>query len=161
MRCIPCIPSARCIACVFGARNAFESHTPCPLLLFVLHPSSATALSESIAGFPSRLQDLFADAECRDHVMGKIIPAAMRGEPTPMYEVALRAHDGTRKEMIFSATARRDATGAFVGVLGVGQVCRFLSKIPSSQATTRISDVCPRPAAMRLGRFVVPGKENP
>ncbi len=64
--------------------------------------------------------------------MTGIVPVALRGEPTPTYELALRAKDGTRVEMLFNATARRDATGAIVGLLGVGQVCD--SQLPLSHS---------------------------
>ncbi len=67
--------------------------------------------------------------------MTGIVPVVLRGEPSPTYELALRAKDGTRVEMLFNATARRDATGAIVGLLGVGQVCH--ARLPPSRSLSR------------------------
>jgi hypothetical protein len=85
-----------------------------------------------------------------------IVPALLRGEPAPTYELALRAKDGARVEMLFNSTARRDAAGAVVGLLSVGQVCHARVPPPHVPLTLSLTLSLSRSPFLRLFLSVTP-----
>ena len=83
------------------------------------------ACAERITGY-SRHEALgrnlseFAVDEHRTEACG-VFGSAMQGRDTANFEFAIRAKDGHVVHLLLSASARRDAEGAIVGVVGVGQ----------------------------------------
>ena len=83
------------------------------------------ACAERITGF-SREEVLgkslsdFVVPERRQEVV-TTLDAAMHGRDASNFELQLRAKDGRVLQLLLSASARRDATGAIVGVVAVGQ----------------------------------------
>eukprot|EP00742_Colponemidia_sp_Colp-10_P003169 GILJ01003377.1.p1 GENE.GILJ01003377.1~~GILJ01003377.1.p1 ORF type:complete len:685 (-),score=133.74 GILJ01003377.1:190-2031(-) len=51
----------------------------------------------------------------------EVLDNALNGRETANYEFPLFTKHGTRREILLNATTRRDASGAIVGVVGVGQ----------------------------------------
>ena len=58
-----------------------------------------------------------------------VLQKALGGEETANYEFPLYTKDGQRVEVLLNATTRRDAAGAIVGVVGVGQDITEMKKI--------------------------------
>ena len=63
-----------------------------------------------------------------------VLKNALGGTQTDNYEFPLYTKGGERVEVLLNATTRRDATGAIVGVVGVGQ---DITEMKSAQAEAR------------------------
>ena len=57
----------------------------------------------------------------RRDAIAEVFESAMQGRDTANFEFSLRAKDGRVVHLLLSASPRRDADGAIVGVVGVGQ----------------------------------------
>jgi PAS domain S-box-containing protein len=52
----------------------------------------------------------------------EVLTRALAGEGTSSFEFTVRTADGRLRDVLFNATAQRDAAGRVVGAYGVGQV---------------------------------------
>ena len=75
----------------------------------------------------------YITAEFQDSVR-TVLANALEGKQTDNYEFPLYTKGGERVEVLLNATTRRDATGAIVGVVGVGQ---DITEMKSAQAEQR------------------------
>jgi PAS domain S-box-containing protein len=71
------------------------------------------------------LVDHFISSEYKTAVK-QVLDNALKGQETANFQFPLFSKDGRRVDVLLNATPRRDANGAIVGVVGVGQVrvCR-------------------------------------
>jgi len=64
----------------------------------------------------------------------EVLDKALAGEQTANYEFPLFTKEGSRVDVLLNATSRRDASGAIVGVVGVGQDITELNQVRQEQA---------------------------
>ena len=68
----------------------------------------------------------------------QVFDRALQGEGTDNFEFPLFTKDGARLEVLLNATARTDADGKVVGVVGVGQDITEINKSRAEQ--TRVAN---------------------
>ena len=85
----------------------------------------------------------YITAEFQESV-GEVLGNALKGTQTDNYEFPLYTKDGERVEVLLNATTRRDAAGAIVGVVGVGQDITQMKAAQTEQVRL------PHPAAVWL-----------
>ena len=85
----------------------------------------------------SRRPQTYITSEFQDSV-DSVLRNALNGVQTDNYEFPLYTKDGERVEVLLNATTRRDAAGAIVGVVGVGQDITQMKAAQAEEA--RIAD---------------------
>ena len=84
----------------------------CPSLPSLHTPSTPTTPSTRCA-FIVAVENLPA--------VGQVLDQALEGFDSQNFEFSIHSKDGKRVELLLNAATRRNATGAIVGVVGVGQ----------------------------------------
>jgi hypothetical protein len=109
------------------------------------------------------LVEQYVVEECRGPAQ-EALASALHGEGRPSFELSLRARDGGRVDLLLNATARRDASGAVVGAIGVGQditEARRLMEREAELIQARPPSIYPPPSAPRLPTFPLPPPPPP
>jgi PAS domain S-box-containing protein len=94
--------------------------------------------SEKITGFSKTEvmgRDLVANFIADDYKVsvGEVLASTLKGDQTANYEFPLFTKSGERVDVLLNSTTRRDAGGAIVGVVGVGQDITELNRIRKEQ----------------------------
>jgi PAS domain S-box-containing protein len=84
------------------------------------NPTAASMLGHAQAALVGRAFVGLVPDDSRDDVE-HVLAAALSGVETKMYELVLLSARGERVEVLLNATARRDASGEVLGIVGVGQ----------------------------------------
>ncbi len=97
---------------------------------------------EKITGFSRNLvigrcfvEELVAPAD--QPLMAEVLIKASKGEATTNYEFVLLTKSGNHAELLLNSSARRDATGKIVGMVGIAQDVTELTMVRAEQEKER------------------------
>ena len=68
--------------------------------------------------------------------MADVLERALDGHDRQNFEFSIHSKDGKRVELLLNAATRRNAAGAIVGVVGVGQDITEKKYVEKAQMTT-------------------------
>ena len=107
----------------------------------------------------------YITAEFQESV-GEVLGNALKGTQTDNYEFPLYTKDGERVEVLLNATTRRDAAGAIVGVVGVGQDITQMKAAQTEQvrvphpAASLIASLIASPIASPIASLIAPERSS-
>ena len=107
----------------------------------------------------------YITAEFQESV-GEVLGNALKGTQTDNYEFPLYTKDGERVEVLLNATTRRDAAGAIVGVVGVGQDITQMKAAQTEQvrvphpAASLIASLIASPIASLIASLIAPERSS-
>lgn len=70
-------------------------------------------------------------------LVAEVLMKALKGEATTNYEFALLTRSGDHADLLLNASARRDATGNIIGMVGIGQDITELTMVRAEQEEER------------------------